>query len=119
MGPDDSLAPVTITFFLIQWRPTVSNVPVPHLLSTLRSPAVMHKPAGQRRTESPWKYRVICSFWRVVDDTPYLSDKGGHYDDPASGGGHDRLVQNDRCGLAFCRVAAGHDPNLEAHLTTA
>src|ERR1035437_359091 len=51
--------PVTFAFLLIQRRPTNSNIPVPHPLSTLRSPAVMHKTAGQGRGESRCKYLVL------------------------------------------------------------
>jgi hypothetical protein len=52
MDPEDIHAPVTFAF-LIERRPTDSNIPVSSPLSTLRSPAVMHKIAGQKAVRIP------------------------------------------------------------------
>jgi hypothetical protein len=51
--------PVTSHFVLIERRPTFFKVPASHLLSTLRSPAVMHKPAGQRYLQIPLLIRSL------------------------------------------------------------
>jgi hypothetical protein len=62
--------PCDLRFSLIERRPAKLNLPLPHRLSTLRSPATMHKTAGQGHAQFPCEYKVFDNFWRVVEDTP-------------------------------------------------
>jgi hypothetical protein len=62
--------PCDLRIVLIERRPTRFNIPASPLLSTLRSPAVMHKTAGQGYFLFRCENTVFSLFRRVVHDTP-------------------------------------------------